>query len=372
MDNKMANVGYSGRADVLVNRTADGVDLNAIFAEIQDANAVYNEHVNSLAALLSFRTTDTGAAVPQSGWAVEEFEESTEYGIPQKIGVDTALKLGYTFKDWDLALGATWKWVRDASAAEVTAKVQRVYEADTKLVVTSVFNRVLDPRTFTNDWGLPCYGLLNNDGMKMPDYMGQKFTGTEDHYLTTGSATLDAADVEQAARLIKRFGYGVEDSSKIILLASPNTIEASGLAGWRAGQEHATGKKAKYDFVPSSNAPAYLTNLEIRGAVPPADYAGLPVVGSYGGILVIESHFMYNDRAIVFATGGPGSEKNVVGMREHQQSQYAGLRQIPGNQTGYPLLDSYFQRSFGVGVRHRGAAVALEITEGADYIWSLD
>lgn len=362
----MANNGYSGKADVLCNRTADGIDLNDIFAEIQEANAIYNSHVNSLAALLSFRTTDTGAAVPQSGWAVEEFEESTSYGIPQKVGVENALKLGFTFKDWDLGLGASWKWLRDASAAEVTAKVQRVYEADTKLVVQSVFNRILDDRTFTNDWGLPCYGLLNGDGMKLPDYMGQKFTGTETHYLQTASATLDAADIEQAARNVKRFGYGVEDSSKIILLASPNSIEASGLAGWRAGVEHATDKVAKYDFVPSSNAPAFWTNQEVRGAVPPADYAGLPVVGSYGGILVIESHFMHDDYAIVFATGGPGSEKNVVGFREHKQPQYQGLRQIPGNQTGWPLLDSYFQRSFGVGVRHRGAAVAIQIIE--DYV----
>jgi hypothetical protein len=33
----------------------------------------------------------------------------------------------------------------------------------------------------------------------------------------------------------------------------------------------------------------------------------------------------------------------------------------------YPIIDSYFQRSFGVGVRHRGGAACMQITSGSTY-----
>lgn len=360
--------GYGTRHDVLVNRTADGVDLTQIFAEIQDANELYNQAKNAFIDLLTFPTTDTGAAVPQAGWGSDSFEEATEFGVPRYVGTANALKIGYTLKDFDLGVGYTWKFLRDATAAEVTAKIQRVYEADTKLLVQSVFRRLFDPGQHENEFGMTCYGLYNGlDGMVPPSHMGQTFDASTCHYLTTGSTTLDAADVEQSIKLIRRFGYGMEDGSRIIVLAHPDVVEQSQLASWRAGVEYVTGKKAKYDFVASSNAPAFWTDLSVVGKTPEPDYNGLPVTGSYGGALIVETHFMPTDYVAVFATGGPGSEKNVIGLRSHANPSYQGLRQIPGNNQAYPLIDSYFQRTFGTGVRHRGAAVALQITTAPGY-----
>lgn len=364
----MANSqGYASRGDVLVNRTADGVDLNTIFDEVNEANRLYNEQRNNLAALLTFPTTDAGHAVPQAGYGSDSFEEATEYGVPRGVGKADYLKIGYTFKDYDLGLQYTWKFLRDASAAEVESKIQRAYEADTKLVVGSIFSRLFDPTQYSNDWGIDCVGLYNGiDGVVPPPHMGQTFGANTNHYLTTGSATLDAADLEQAIKLVKRFGYGVVDSARVVVLAHPDDIENSGITAFRAGESHADGKLAKFDFIVSSNAPAYLTNLEIRGAVPPPEYNGLKVIGSYGGALVIESFFLPRGYVAVVATGGPNSPTNVIGFREHKQQQYTGLRLIPGDGP-YPLVSSYMQRSFGVGVRHRGAAVALQITTDSGY-----
>jgi hypothetical protein len=36
------------------------------------------------------------------------------------------------------------------------------------------------------------------------------------------------------------------------------------------------------------------------------------------------------------------------------------LRQIPGNGQ-YPIVESFSQRSFGVGVRHRSAAMCIKV-----------
>ena len=54
-------------------------------------------------------------------------------------------------------------------------------------------------------------------------------------------------------------------------------------------------------------------------------------------------------------------------MRQHPKPEYQGLRQIPGNQQNYPLIDSFLSRSFGVGVARRGAAAAIEVTPSATY-----
>ena len=56
----------------------------------------------------------------------------------------------------------------------------------------------------------------------------------------------------------------------------------------------------------------------------------------------------------------------MMGFREHNNAAYRGLRQIPGAGP-YPLVNSYGQRSFGVGVRQRGAAVCIQVTTNGSY-----
>jgi hypothetical protein len=68
----------------------------------------------------------------------------------------------------------------------------------------------------------------------------------------------------------------------------------------------------------------------------------------------------------VVATYGPGSLYNAIGFREHPNPAYRGLRAIPGAGQ-YPIIGAYHQRSFGVGVRQRGAAVAIQVTTNANY-----
>jgi hypothetical protein len=52
--------------DVLVNVTADGVDLNVIWAEVAAVIKAWNAERSSLTSLLAFNTTDTASAIPQS------------------------------------------------------------------------------------------------------------------------------------------------------------------------------------------------------------------------------------------------------------------------------------------------------------------
>jgi hypothetical protein len=56
-----------------------------------------------------------------------------------------------------------------------------------------------------------------------------------------------------------------------------------------------------------------------------------------------------------------------VGLREHANPAYRGLRLLPGNQQRYPLIDSYYARAFGTGVRQRGGAVVMQVTLNNTY-----
>jgi hypothetical protein len=359
--------GISVEGDVLVNQTADGVDLNQIWAEVQQVLALYNTERSTVAGLISYRTVQAADAVPQS-ISSDSFEVATEMGVPRAIRPPSdVLKLGYSFHDFDLSLRATWKFLREATFEQVTAQVTRVLEADNKNVNGTILRRMLDPATETNEWGHTCYGLWSGDGMVPPPFLGNTFDGTHTHYLTTGSTTLDAADIEAGLSHITEHGYGIDTTSQSIILGNPIDIETSGMTAWRAGVEYRTGAPLpKFDFIPSDALPAWISNETIHGAIPPPDWNGLKVLGSYGNAWLLPSTYVPRGYVAVVASGGAGSDYNPVGMREHVNPAYQGLRHIPGHGP-YPLVDSFYARGFGVGVRHRSAAIAIQITTNTSY-----
>ncbi|WP_082680752.1 hypothetical protein [Mycolicibacterium novocastrense] len=122
----------------------------------------------------------------------------------------------------------------------------------------------------------------------------------------------------------------------------------------------------KYDFIPSALMPAWISIEDIYGPIPNAEYNGLQVWGSYNNALVIKSNYMPRYYAALVATGGPNSDSNPVGFREHINPAYQGLRHIPGRGP-YPIQESFFACGFGTGTRHRGAAVVVQITTNVDY-----
>jgi hypothetical protein len=360
------NSGISTRGDTLVNMTNDGVDLNEIWDEVAEVLRLWNSERKSITDILSFQTTVVADAVPQS-YTSDSFEEATEFGTPRSVRPPSDyLKLGYTFKDWDLALRSSWKFLREATSDQVQAGVTRILEADNKLTTGTIMQRLFDPTQRTNEWGATCYGLWNNDGMIPPPYLGKTFDGTHTHYLVNMSTVLGPTDVEAMINHVKEHGYGVHPATTMLILLNPTDFEASGISAWRANVEVDTNEFPKWDFVPSALMPAWISNETIHGPTPNADYNGLQVWGSYGGALVIKSYYVPAGYAAVVATDGPNGAGNPVGFRQHVNPAYQGLRHIPG--TGpYPIVESFFARGFGVGVRHRSAAVVCQIKASGSY-----
>lgn len=357
--------GYATAGDVLVNTTADGVDLNVIWAEVAAVVKAWNAERSALTSLLAFNTTNTADAIPQSR-SSDSFEEASEYGEPESMRPPTNYHLmGYTFKDHDLRTAWTWKFLRDSTAEQVRAIANYALEADNKLTTGTILQRLFTPTQGENEWGHPVYGLYNGDAMKPPAYLGKEFVAAHQHYLVSESDTIDSGDLETAVRKVTEHGYGMEPNSRLLALMNPAQAEV--VSQWKAGVENATGVVAKFDYIPSAGAPAYFSPAEIVGQVAPESFNGLKVQGSYGPTWVIQSDFIPAGNFAVVATYGANNSDNLIGFREHPQRQYQSLRTIPG-MGPYPLQDSYFQRSFGVGVRRRGQAAVTQIKVSGSYV----
>ncbi|WP_431815715.1 hypothetical protein [Gordonia jacobaea] len=358
-------VGYSSHGDVLVNQTVDGVDLGVIWDEAATAMAAWNKQRSALAALISYPTVNVGDAIPQTIGG-DHFEDASEFGEPTGIRAEPdALILGYDFRDKDLASRFTWKFLRSASAEQVRSVINRAIEADNRLVTGSLLRQLFTPTSRLNEMGQTVYGLYNGtDGMVPPSYAGQTFVSSNSHLLVSGNAALDPGDLVNAINQVTSKGFGVDGSSRLIVLCHPN--EAEIVSTFRAGIE-TNGIESKYDFVPSSSAPAYLSAENVVGQVAPGEYGGLEVLGSFGPAWIVPSYYLPAGYVAVVATGGPNSNRNPVAFRQHVNPAYQGLRIIPGRDQRYPLQDSFFQRSFGTGVRYRGAACVVQIKASGSY-----
>lgn len=358
-----AEGGYATEGDVLVNTTADGVDLNVIWSEVAAVVKAWNAERSALTSLLAFNTTNTADAIPQSR-SSDSFEEASEFGEPEGMRPPGEYSLmGYTFKDYDKASRWTWKYLRDSTAEQVRAVANYALEADNKLTTGTILQRLFDPAQTANEWAHPVYGFYNADAMIPPAYLGKEFPPAHQHYLVSGSDVIDSGDLETAMRHVTEHGFGTQPNSRLLALMNPAQAEV--VASFKAGEQSATDVIAKHDYIPSQGAPAYLQPDNIVGQVAPESYNGLQVQGSYGPAWIIQSDFIPDGYFAVVATYGANSPDNAIGFREHPQRQYQGLRTIPGLVPGYPINGAFFQRSFGVGVRRRGQACVTQIKTGA-------
>lgn len=364
-----ADGGYHTEQDALVTQTTDGVDLNALWAEFQQTLEIFNERRNALVSILTYDVTDLIERVPQVTGA--EFEEASEFGVPKAVRLaQSFLSLGYDFRDYDIATRFTWKYLRDHDARAVQAVHTAILEADNRLMFRRVMEAVFDNRNrnaeITGE-NIPVYPLYNNDGTVPPPYKGSTFDSTHDHYLVTNAALLDPGDLEDMVALIAEHGYGqTETGAQYVLLANKN--ETKEIRKFKAGVA-TNGTVANYDFIPSANSPTLIVPnaTGLLGNVPPPTWNGLKVIGSYMDVLIIEEDYIPPFYLFMFATGGTQNLQNLVGLRQHVNPAYRGLRLLQGNQQGYPLVESFYSRSFGTGVRQRGGAVVAQVKASGTY-----
>jgi hypothetical protein len=356
--------GYNSSADLLT-RTADGFDLNSLWSTYQEVLAQWNAERNRLINFLTFRVTENVEHVPiLSGSG--DFQEATEYGVP--IGhrpEQDYYSFGYDFKWYDLASRFTWQFLADAPQSRIDAVANQALEADNRLVYHKVMRRIFRN---TNDLatisGNPynVYTFYNGSGEAPPPYKTNSFASNHSHFLSSGAVTIDPGDLETIMEHLFHHGYDATNGYRLVIMA--NRVETEKIRLFERGTASAT-----YDFIPAQGTPAFFLpeGMTIQGGQVPNTLNGFKVVGSYGDLTVIEEDMIPAGYVFAFATGGADNLQNPIGIREHANESLRGMRLVKGRTADYPLIDSYYVRGMGTGVRHRGAGVVMQITSNGSY-----
>lgn len=370
VDVKGSDRGFNERADVLL-AAQDGTDINDFWDEVVAAVNARNAQRNRIVDQLTYRVTDMAekVSVPTGG---EDFEVASEYGLPKSIRTrpGNTFWRGYDFAFFDLAVRFTWMYIAEADIRDLRQQTNAALEADNRLVFNRVMKTLFNPINgmgITDD-NLPVtvYKFYNGDGEVPPPVGTTTFAGTHNHYLTTqgtdASATLTPNSVEAMQVQLDHHGYTMLAGYRKVLWV--NTQEYNIIRTWKVANG------APWDFIPDDTRTG--GGVFIPGG-PQGRYVGAPQgsvpgqVGTYGPWHVVLEDYVPAGYLVGIVTGGPDQISNPIALREHKNPAYRGLNIIPGNRNGYPLVESFFQRGLGTGIRHRGAGVVMQVTGNAAY-----
>lgn len=352
--------GTNAEGDVLT-QTIDGRDLNDLWSEFQETMRLQNAQRTALVDFLTFGVSEPVEDVPQ--WSGADFEKASEFGEPKGLRGAGFFSLGYTFEDFDLAARFTWKFLRDATAQQVESVNALAIEADNRLLFLEVMRTIFNVNNLEvdiNQRAYPVYRFYNNDGTTPPTVKLTSFTNTHTHYLTSGAAVVDSVDLDDMVDHLQHHGYTPDSGVNLVVMV--NKQQGRTIRTFRIANG------ASWDFVPATGGPAMWTPGQgITGTQVGPELSGLTVIGSYGHLVVVEEDYIPPGYMFAFVTGGRDNLRNPVGFREHRNAAFRGLRLVKGRTPDYPLIDSFYQRSFGTGIRQRGAGVVMQVTANANY-----
>lgn len=361
--------GFNAVGDVLT-QTTDGRPLNELWTLFQQSLEIQNAARQKIIDFLTFTVSNVIEDVPQAGGTIN-FEEASEYGEP--VGVRTTLsyfQMAYDFKWWDVGARFTWMYLAEATAQQVESVHNAILEADNRNIFGKVMKTIFNATNLTatiKGQNYTVFKFYNNDGTVPPPYKSNTFLSTHTHYRGSGAATIDSGDVEQMQTDLNEHGYTKGLGYQLILMV--NKVQGDAIRTWRLNVVNANAAVAKYDFIPSTSQPVFILEAtqQVAGPRPPGQIAGLDVIGSYGDFLVVQDDYIPAGYLFGFATGGENNLANPVGFRQHANASLQGLRLVKGRTPDYPLIDSFYNRGFGTGIRQRGAGSVMQIVASATY-----
>lgn len=356
-----AEQGFNERADVVV--AADGTDLNEFWNEVQQTIQIRNSHREDIISALTYRTTDVTSEV--SVPSEVDFERASEYGQPVGIrGTATRLFRGYDFSFYDLAIRYTWMALAEMDQEQLRQLNNLALEADTKLQFMKVMQRLFNPingNGFTDkNEPVTVYAAYNGDGEVPPKYKTNTFSGSHNHYLVSGGASVVSANLDTLAASLEEHGYTIQLGYRLVLWVAKQ--EADIIKTFKVDSG------AKFDFV--INPDLYDGKVWVPSN---GSYVGGPTgrvpgeIGTYGPFHVVQEDYIPSGYMVAIATGGANNLGNPIGFREHSNPAYRGLKIIPGQRSDYPLIDSFYRRGMGTGMRQRGALAVMQVKATGSY-----
>lgn len=341
--------GVHTRSDVIkrvsgTNLTVDGQPIDEIWNELNTRNAVFNQHANTVIALLTFPVERAQEKV--SVYDTAAFEEATEFGRPGKIRARQIAR-AFPLKHYDLGYGYTQEFIDSARASQILAVAGKVETAWWSRQMDTVLTAVFTEANATDEDGLSIKRLYNGDGEVPPTYRRWSHDGTHTHYLT--SAAVDTAALDAMEEHLIHHGYGDNGETLVLHVHRDDLATIRGLTG----------------FVPAESATVpVIVNGEVVGQQRSAPQ-GLNPEGYYGEWVIVQNNEIPTGYLFGYATGGLFADENLVGLRQHENPSARGLRLVEGPNGRYPIIDAVYDGYLGAGVRHRGAGVITQITGGA-------
>lgn len=377
--------GYNVGSDV-ITMLADGTPLNTLWDAYVASLALYNERRSTLVSFLTYSVQNPTEAVSQGGQAT--FERASEFGVARASRVNlSTFQMGFDFQWYDGRIAYTWQFLAENNVSQVDALNNAMIEADNRLIFNNVLHtlfRNTNRTTDINQRAYNVYALYNNDGTVPPAYGPTTFASSHNHYLVSGGhdvgggvAVVDPTDFTDLVAAVEEHGFSTRNGYSVVVLV--NKAEMDVIRGWRRGLYYLDGLPvasgtanavaSQYDFIPSNNQATLIvpTQEGLFGNPPPDNFNGMPVEGSFGSALIVMEDYIPAKYMVAFATGGPDNLQNPIGIREHANTDMRGLRLIPGDRAAYPLVNSYYSRGFGTGIRQRGAAAVMQIKATGSY-----
>jgi len=301
--------------------TYDDVDTRMLYKEFQEGVQIYNEVELGLINQFVRKTTKESVRIWQRNM---EFTTAAEGYLEgwQKL---RAMEIAVPLEDFELGFAFTKKAIQRSTADELKETQAEALKADARLQAKRFFYTCLTPGSNSTSKGFWDANMAAASVRGPPNWKGNTFTTSHNHYDAAGHTTVTLADFSALKKEIREHGYA---GPLYTFMHSDQVEQMEDVAGWTTA------------MTPNSIIETVATK-------------GFDVVKQFQGHTLIQDDWIPSGYLLTIE----GRVKPLT-MREPLQPSARGLKLWEGPYEAYPLAESYYSRAFDMAVVHRGAGAA--------------
>ena len=298
--------------------TYDDIDTRMLYKEFQDGVSMYNEVELGLCMQFVRKTTKESVREWQRNM---EFVTASEGYLEgwQKL---RAMEIAVPCEDFELGFAFTKKALLNSTASELRETQGEALKADARLQAKRFFYAALTPGAGATSKGWWDANMAAAGVRAPPNWKGNTFATTHNHYDASGVTDIALSDFSGLKKEIREHGYA---GPLFTFMHSDQAEQCEILAGWTSA------------MTPNSITETVATK-------------GFDVVKQFQGHTLIQDDWMPSGYLLTIE-----ARVKPLTMREPLQPAARGLKLWQGPYEEYPLLESYYARSFDLAVVHRGA-----------------
>jgi hypothetical protein len=341
--------GYNMSRDTL--RTLDGFTFPIVWTDLVNALSAYNRIKNEFLRNLCYQTTLIGVREISPG--TMKFERGTEFGRPDRQRAHAYRTRGLPVQKFAMGEGFTRDFLLNARQEEIDAQHTEAMRADAENVLYEIMTAAFSNVNYTYEDELAgpvsVVALYNGDAEVPPAFEGTTFSAPHSHYHATAGATFAYADVVTMKNDLVEHGH---DTNRILYVATELEDNIRSMVD-------AAGNPV---FYRNLNGPDFRDIQVGPGSQEVTSRVSTDYIGVIEGFRVRVLPWMPAGYAFGFSSYGQNSQLNPFGFREKENRLQRGLQLIPGPGR-YPVVDSFYERWFGIGVINRSNGTVMWETD---------